>query len=476
LDAYLSQSQVQRQSQVLAPQLRQSLEILQAPVQELQALITKELELNPTLDLVEPIREHVEVEPGRDESYEDISDREFEEEFQLLAQLDDANRDHFFRNEVIQRPASDEDSVRQFMMESLTRSETLQDHLMAQVQLSSLQGFELQVAEILIGSLDDDGYLAAPLEELADSIGASLHAFQWVLEVIQDFDPAGIAARSLRECLCLQLKRMDREDSLAYRIADGYLRELGGHKYAEIARSLDVGTDDVQRAAREIARLNPKPGRLYTDDPSVYVVPEIFVERKEGGWHVRTEKDHLPKIRISRQYKDLMNDPSTPKDVKRYIRERMKAGGTLMKSIGLRQSTIVRIAFEIVKVQREFLEEGVSKLKPLTMSEVAEKLGVHETTVSRAVSNKYMSTPQGVFEMKYFFTPGYKGEDGELVSNKSIKDAIRKLVDSENPAKPLSDQAMVKALTGQGFKVARRTIAKYRDELKILPSHLRKQI
>lgn len=476
MDAFLSQSQVQRQSQILAPQLRQSLEILQAPIQELQTLILRELEVNPTLDLIEPLREHVEIEPGRDESYEDVSDREFEEEFQLLAQLDDANRDNFRRNEVIQRPSSDEESVRQFMMESLTRSETLQDHLMAQVKLSSLQGFELQVAEMLIGSLDDDGYLAVSLEELADSIGASLHAFQWVLEVIQDFDPAGIAARSLRECLCLQLKRSGRETTLAYRIVDEHLRELGGHKYAEIARSLDVGVEEVQRAARSIARLNPKPGRLYTEDPSVYVLPEIFVERKEGGWHIRTEKDHLPRLRISRQYKELMSDPSTTKEVRRYIRERMKSGGMLMKSIGLRQSTLVRIAYEIVKVQREFLEEGVSKLKPLTMSEVAEKLGVHETTVSRAVSNKYMSTPQGVFEMKYFFTPGYVGQDGELVSNKSIKDAIRKLVDYENPAKPLSDQAMVNALTEQGFQVARRTIAKYRDELKILPSHLRKQI
>lgn len=476
MDAYLSQSQVQRQSQVLAPQLRQSLEILQAPVQELQALITRELETNPTLDLLEPVREQVEIEPGRDESYEDVSDREFEEEFQLLAQLDDANRDSFRRSEVVQRPSSDEDSVRQFMMESLTRSETLQEHLLGQVQLSSLEGFELQVAEMLIGSLDDDGYLAAPLEELAESIGASVHAFEWVLSVIQDFDPAGIAARSLRECLCMQLKRQGREDSLAYTVVDGFLRELGGHKYAEIAKALDVGMEEVQRAAKEIARLNPKPGRLYTEDPSVYVVPEIFVERKEGGWHVRTERDHLPRIRISRQYKELMKDPATPKEVRRYIRDKMKSGGVLMKSIGLRQSTILRIAFEIVKVQREFLEEGVSKLKPLTMSEVAEQLGVHETTVSRAVSNKYMSTPQGVFEMKYFFTPGYKGQDGELVSNKSIKDAIRKLVDGENPAKPLSDQAMVKALTEQGFQVARRTIAKYRDELKILPSHLRKQV
>ncbi len=460
--------------QVLAPQLRQSLEILQAPMQELHALITKELEVNPTLDLVEPEMERVEVEPDRDENFEDVTDREFEEEFEQLARLDDDSRDSFRRNEIIQRPSSDDESLRRFMMESITTEPSLQEHLMEQVHMSDFDAFECQLAEMIIGSLDQDGYLSTSLEDLADSIGASVYRLDEVLGVIQEFDPVGIASRNLRECLLCQLNRLGKRGHLSYQIVDEYLRELGGHKYPEIARRLGVEVPEVKAAAAYIATLNPRPGRQFTEDASVYVLPEVIVTRSNGAWKIKTDDQRLPRLRISKHYRELMKDPGTSKEVKRYIRDKVKAGSVLMKSIGQRQSTICRIAEELVRVQEPFLEHGVSKLKPLTMSEVADKLGIHETTVSRASSGKYMQTPQGVFELKYFFTPGYKGEDGESVSNKSIKEAIRSLVAGEDPAKPLSDQAMVKALTEQGFQVARRTIAKYRDELKILPSHLRK--
>ena len=475
MDAYLHQSQSQRQVQVLAPQLRQSLEILQAPMQELHTLISKELEINPTLDMLDPEMERVEVEPDRDESFEDVTDREFEEEFEMLARLDDDSRSLMRRNEVLRRPSSDEDSMQRFMMESITAAPSLQEHLMAQVHLTDLDAFGCQLAEVLIGSLNNDGYLSTPLEELADGIGASVFAFEEVLDVVREFDPVGIASRNLRECLLMQLERMGKKDSVAWEVVDGYLRDLGGHKYAEIARRIGVDVEDVREAAKVIATLNPKPGRQFTDDAAVYVVPEVVVTRSKGGWKVQTRDDYLPRLRISTHYRDLMKDAGTSKEVKRYIRDKVKAGSQLMKSIGQRQSTIRRIAEELVRVQEGFLEEGVSKLRPLTMAEVAERLGVHETTVSRASSNKYMQTPQGVYELKFFFTPGYQGGDGESVSNQSIKEAIRNLVEAENPAKPLSDQAMVTALKEQGYDVARRTIAKYRDQLKILPSHLRKQ-
>lgn len=460
---------------MLAPQLRQSLEILQAPILDLRALISKELETNPTLDLIEPDHERLEVEPEREESFEDVSDREFEEEFELLARLDDESRESFRHNEVLRRPSSDEDSLRRFMLESITTEPTLQEHLMRQVELSDLDGFQRQLAEIIIGSLDDDGYLGTPLEELAASIGASVHSFEEVLKVVQSFDPVGIASRSLRECLLTQLKRLGKYGHLEALVVDEHLRELAGHKYGEIARHLDVEVDEVREAAHFIATLNPKPGRRFTDDPAVYIEPEVVVEKVNGAWRVKTRDDQLPRLRVSRQYRDLMKDPKTTKEVKRYIRDKLRAGGVLQKSIQQRQSTIRRIAEDLVRVQEEFFEEGVSKLKPLTMAEVADRLGVHETTVSRAASGKYMRTPGGIYELKWFFTPGYKGEDGAEVSNKTIKEAIRSLVANEDPAKPLSDQAMVQALTEQGFTVARRTVAKYRDELKILPSHLRKE-
>ena len=222
--------------------------------------------------------------------------------------------------------------------------------------------------------------------------------------------------------------------------------------------------------------LDPRPGRHFSSEESVYVIPEVFVKKINGRWRVRTNDKELPRIKISKYYREMMENPATSKEARRYIRDKVRGGSFLMKSMGQRQDTLKKIAVEVVKHQEAFLEEGVSQLKPLTMSEIADKIEMHETTVSRAVNNKYIQTPRGTYELKYFFTPGYKSsEDGGSVSNKSIKDALKKLVDNENTSKPLSDQAIVKALSEQGFKVARRTITKYRDELHILPSHLRRE-
>jgi RNA polymerase sigma-54 factor len=361
------------------------------------------------------------------------------------------------------------------MLESITAAPTLQQHLKEQLDLSSLEGIERQLGEMMIGSLDEDGYLTLSPEELARSVGMDPEVVEDVLDEIQGFDPVGIASRSLQECLMQQLSRSGRRGTLEAQIVERHLMDLGRHRYAEIARKLGVEEEDVREAAVRISNLDPRPGRQFASEETVYVVPEVFVRKVRGEWKVRTNDRELPRLRISRQYRRMMEDPSTPREVRSYIRDKVRGSGFLMKSIGQRQDTLKRIAEEIVEVQQEFLEKGVKHLKPLTMSEIADKVGIHETTVSRAVSNKYMQTPRGTYEMKYFFTPGFKDESGNAVSNKSIKDAIRDLVDQENKAKPLSDQAMVKALKEQGFNVARRTIAKYRDELHILPSHLRKE-
>lgn len=475
MDTFLHQTQTQRQQQVLAPQLRQSLEILLAPVQDLQTLIAREVELNPTLDVVEPERERVEVEPERSEEFDDVSEREFDEEYEMLARLDEDNRESFKRNEILQRPSSDAEAKRQFMLESMTASPTLQQHLKEQLEYSSLQGLELQLGEMMIGSLDDDGYLSISLEDLAASVGMEMEEVEDVLDEIQGFDPVGVASRSLRECLMQQLSRSGKRGTLEYKIVQHHLQDLARHRYGEIARKLGATEEEVRAAAEHIASLDPRPGRRYANEDAVYVVPEVFVKKINGRWRVRTNDRELPRIRISKHYRDMMEDPSTDKQTRRYIRDKIRGGGFLMKSMGQRQDTIKRIAEEIVAHQEPFLEKGVKHLKPLTMSEIADKLGIHETTVSRAVGNKYMQTPRGTFEMKYFFTPGYRNESGNTVSNKTIKDAIQDLVDEEDKAKPLSDQAMVTALREQGYKVARRTIAKYRDELHILPSHLRKE-
>lgn len=455
--------------------MRQSLEILQAPLQELQQLIAQELELNPTIELLEPEHERIEVESEVAHEMDDVSEKEFDEEYELLAQLDADSRESFQHNEILQKPGADADAKHQFQMESITSPITLQQHLNEQLVLSSLDKQEQQIGEMLIGSLDDDGFLKISLEELADSIGVSLEGVEDVLDEIQGFDPVGIASRNLEECLMQQLSRSGKRGTLEARLVQGHLPELARHRYAELAKTLDVSEEEVREAAAHIALLDPRPGRQLASADAVYVIPEVFVKKINGRWRVRTNDKELPRIRISKHYREMMEDPKTGKEARRYIRDKVRGGSFLMRSIGQRQDTLKKIAVEIVKHQEAFLEEGVSQLKPLTMAEIAEKIEMHETTVSRAVNNKYMQTPRGTYELKYFFTPGYKSAGGgDAVSNKSIKEAIRKLVEQENPAKPLSDQAIVKALAEQGFKVARRTITKYRDELHILPSHLRR--
>jgi RNA polymerase sigma-54 factor len=263
--------------------------------------------------------------------------------------------------------------------------------------------------------------------------------------------------------------------ALARAIVEHHLDALAAHKFAAIARALRVTPEAAQEAERFIRALDPRPGRIFSAELSSYVTPEVIVRRVGGRYVVMVDDDQLPHIRISTHYRQLLQDPNTTAEVKSYIRERIRAGAFLIKSIHQRQRTIHRIATEIVNAQQEFLEHGIERLKPMTMAEVAEKVGVHETTVSRTVANKYMRTPVGLFEMKYFFTPGLKTKDGSTVSNKSVQDQIKRLVDAEDPTAPLSDQAIEAALSDQGITVARRTIAKYRGILKIPPSHERRR-
>jgi RNA polymerase sigma-54 factor len=274
--------------------------------------------------------------------------------------------------------------------------------------------------------------------------------------------------------LLLQLRRLGKEDSTAAHIVQHHLDELGGKKYAPIAKALHLSLEEVQQAARFIATLEPRPGRLFSAESPAYILPEVVVQKVGDDYVIVMNRDQIPHLRISKHYRQLMESPETANEVKSYIRDKVRAGAFLIKSIGQRQQTIYRIAAEIVKVQRDFFEQGVTALRPLTMAEVAGVLGIHETTVSRAIANKYMQTPRGTFEMKYFFTPGLKTADGKDISNKTIKDTNSQMIANEDPAHPLSDQDMVAGLAESGIKVARRTIAKYREELHILPSHLRK--
>ena len=493
-------SQRLTQSLVLAPQLQQSLALLQAPTLELKALVEAELQQNPVLEEIaetdlEESREKKSddgddvpapdlAEPPDDVKFDtpDTStDKEtlnpaddFQAEFDKLVQLDNEWRDNFSAaNSPIRATAEDEER-RQFMFDSLTAETSLAQHLIGQVRETDLDEKEQAVAELIIGNIDDYGYLNITLEEIAAQTGLDMEAATDVLDVIQGFEPAGVGCRDLRECLMLQLERAKLDRSLEFQIIRDHMEALGKRRIPEIARGTGRSLDDVQEALARIARLEPRPGRAYLTAMEQYVAPEVFVVKNGDDYTVTTNDEQIPHLRNSNVYKDLMAGGGNDAEVKNYIREKIRAGKFLIKSLHQRQTTIANIGREIVKRQREFMDKGVAHLKPMTMAQVAEVVGVHETTVSRAVSGKYIETPQGVFEMKFFFTAGLQTSSGSDVSNTSVKDMIAEIFKNENTSRPLSDQEVVKMLTDKGISIARRTVAKYRDELGILPSNLRK--
>ncbi len=492
----LQLSQRLTQSLVLAPQLQQSLALLQAPTLELKALVEQELQQNPVLEeaasseLDQQDKESSDAaaaeaadpaEPPADLTFDPASEKpsnepvdDFQAEFDRLVQLDQEWRDHFAQSSFPTRNSTEDEEKRQFMFDSLVAGTSLQEVLLEQVRESALEKDLWPVAEMLIGNIDEYGYLKATVDELAGSTGLAPEKIIEVLKAVQSFDPAGVGARDLRECLMLQLERSDQKDTLEYRIVNDFMEALGKRRIPEIARGTGTEVDEVQDALENIARLEPRPGRAYLADNDQYILPEVFVHRSGDEFVVSTNNEHIPHLRISNAYKDLMSQGGNTSEVRNYIREKIRAGKFLIKSLHQRQQTILNIAREIVHRQRDFMDKGVSALKPLTMVQIAEVVGVHETTVSRAVSGKYMQTPQGVFEMKYFFTAGIQTSNGDGMSNTSVKDMIDEIFKNENSAKPLSDQEVVRMLQEKGIVIARRTVAKYRTELNILPSNLRK--
>jgi RNA polymerase sigma-54 factor len=495
----LQLSQRLSQSLVLAPQLQQSLALLQAPTLELKALVEAELQQNPVLeevqerdedsrekssenddgdspsasDLAEPPEDVKFDEPAEKESSEPVDD--FQAEFDKLVQLDQDWRDHFSQASSPIRSTTEDEEKRQFMFDSLTVETSLAQHLVEQVRDTGLDQEEQGIAELLIGNIDDYGYLNTTVEDLATTTNLPVEKIAKVLSVVQTFEPVGVGARDLRECLMLQLERAGLKDAIEYRIVRDHMDALGKRRIPEIARGTGQSVDDIQEALGRIGRLEPRPGRSFLTAMEQYVAPEVFVQRNGDEYVITTNDEQIPHLRISNVYKDLMSGGENNAEVKNYIREKIRAGKFLIKSLHQRQQTIANIGREIVKRQRDFMEKGVAHLKPMTMAQVAEVVGVHETTVSRAVSGKYIETPQGVFEMKYFFTAGLQSNTGgEGVSNTSVKDMIAEIFKSENTGKPLSDQEVVKLVSEKGITIARRTVAKYRDELGILPSNLRK--
>ena len=479
-------------SQVLAPQLQQSLALLQAPTLELKALVEQEVQLNPCLEEV-PTAEMEQLDRNRDEGspandpadlaeppadvmFDPATEKpssapvdDFQAEFEKAVQQDQEWRDHFSQTSLPNRSGPEAEERRQFMFDSLVASTSLQETLLEQMRFSEMTDEERRLGEMIIGNIDERGRLMESVESLSFSSGEALDKIAAALKVIQTFDPPGVAARDLRECLMLQLERAGSEKSVEYSMVRDFMEAL-----YKIARGLGLTVEQVQEAVKRLACLEAHPGRAYLPDDDRYVLPEVFVTKVGDEYVVTTNNEQIPHLRISNHYKDLMSQVSAPAEAREWVRERIRAGKFLIKSLQQRQQTILNIGKEIVQRQREFMDKGRAYLKPMTMVQVAEVVKVHETTVSRAVSNKYMDTPQGIYEMKFFFTSGIQTDSGNGVSNTSVKDMVAAMFAGENTGKPLSDAEIVKMLKEKGIVIARRTVAKYRAELNILPSNLRK--
>jgi len=464
----MQQTQSLALQQVLAPQLQQSLLILQTPLLELRNLVRQEMETNPVL---EELPDQSSADGPAD--VESVADNNFKEEFEKLASLDEEWRDYMAQSGSYSRSQETQDK-RQFFFDSIPVQETLQQNLIGQLNQTALSADDRKTAEMIIGNIDDNGFLQSTPEQMALSSGIPKENFEKLLALIQSFYPAGVGARDLRECLLIQLQRHGKENTLEYKVVSEHMEDLGKRRFPEIARRMNISVEEVQKAADKIARLNPRPGQIFAAAPQNYVLPDVTVGKVDGEYQIILNNEQIPHLRISNLYKDIIAQDNNG-EVKDYIRDKIRSGKFLIRSIHQRQQTISNIAQQIVSRQRDFFEHGTSQLKPMTMGEIAEAVGVHETTVSRAVSGKYMATPQGVFEMKYFFTPGYQTATGESMSNTSVKEAILDLVKHEDGNAPLSDQEIVEILRARGIPIARRTVAKYRTELNILPSNMRRK-
>ncbi len=478
---------VQKLSQqlVMTPQLRMAIKILQLARVELETLVSDELSQNPVLEEeVEPASDDLPtvdgaVKTAADEWKPAEADGKEIKEPGSLGEIDWKDYLENYGNDFhagIPAGASDYDEERRPSLENtLVKTASLADHLMWQLRLSSMTEEEQLVGAVIINNLDEDGYLSCPIEEVAFMAAEEVAATEAVLRKIQEFDPPGVAARNISECLLIQLAQLGLGDSLAARLVRDYMDDLQARRFDKVARQLKVPIEEVLHAARAIAALEPKPGRDYGEGDTRYVTPDVYIHKVGDEFVVTLNDDGMPRLRVSQFYRKVLSNDGS-REAKGYIEDKMRAAAWLIKSIHQRQRTLQLVTESIVRFQRGFLEKGVAQLRPLVLKQVADDIGMHESTVSRATANKYVHTPQGIFELKYFFTSSLKGKDGEDVSAESVKKRIQEIIAAEDPKKPHSDQYIAQLLANESIAIARRTVAKYREMMGILPSSKRKQL
>src|SRR5881296_2218501 len=480
MEARLSLRQSQRV--VMTPLLQQAIQLLQLSTLELQEVVQKELLENPLLEEVTPDTPETPadapvtadtppaptVEQLTTETTPPNTERQTDElpfDFNAVMSADD---DHEERSLVSQEDRED------LPFENVVRNQvSLADHLEEQLRFATEDAAVRRIGAEIIGNLDEDGYLRAEVNEIADRCHASADEVAKVVELVQGFDPPGVAARSIQECLLLQLRRDPLPDPVSVEIIEVHFDDLSRRRYTDIARAMKLPVDRIMESVEEIMGLEPKPGRRFGGNDSRYIVPDVYVYKLGTDYTIVLNEDGVPRLRVNALYRSLLRNSGVD-EARQYVEQKLRSALWLIKSVDQRQRTLRKVTQSIVKFQREFLDRGLAHLRPLSLRDVGEDIGMHESTISRVTTNKYVETPQGLFELKYFFHSGIASDSGEMVSSVSIKKTIRDMVAAEDPAKPQSDQEVAQALQKRGLTIARRTVAKYREELGILPSHQRR--
>ncbi len=464
------------QQLIMTPQLQMAIKLLQLSRLELVDTIHQELEENPTLEEIQETadttkdRELEESSAAQPEEAREVTiDEKINEDIDWSNYINEYNSPGKVNFESESRDAPQYEAF-------VSSKESLSDHLLWQLLMLSPTDIEKKVGSLIIGNLNKDGYLQLSLDDLYQQSGVSMEMVEDVLETMQSFDPVGVCARDLRECLLLQAKLLNINNSLVTDIISDHLKNLENKNYKAICRALKVKLKDVIAAVNVIRALEPKPGREFNEETPHYIVPDIYVYKSEGDFVIVLNDDGMPKLRVNPFYKQAVsNNNEVSTNTKDYIRDKMRSAAWLIRSIHQRQKTIYKVMESILKFQREFFEKGVVHLKPMVLRDVAEDIGMHESTISRVTTNKYTHTPQGIFELKYFFNSSIKRLNGEDIASASVQAKIKKIIKGENPKKPFSDNKMVEMLKTDNINIARRTVAKYREMMGILSSSKRKQ-
>ncbi len=445
----------QTQKLIMTQELQQAIKILQLSSLELREYVQQQLESNPLIE----------------EKEDDIEACPSEEGESLISQL--IKNVEYSRGEYGYNNDSENDYSYENYVPSYT---TLKDHLFFQLHIIIMPGQQRSIGEYIIESLNDNGYLTAGIQEIAEVFNVDGKMVERVLSVIQSFDPAGVGCRDLRECLMLQLEAKSIDDPIIREIVQNHLGNLGEKRFNHIAKELNISAAEVQRACDIIKTLEPKPGRAFQNTSDVkYIAPDVVVKQINDEFIVLVNDSAAPRLIINSYYRSILNNCEDQPGISRYITGKLESALWLIKSIEQRRMTLYKVVNAIVEYQKEFFREGVKGLKPLTLKDIAVKVGVHESTVSRATSGKYVQTPRGIFELKFFFTSGVSSVYGEGISSESIKDTLKEMIDKEDPHKPVSDQRITDILNSRGINISRRTVAKYRDELGIASSGRRKR-